>query len=152
MSKAPIIALIAGNLSLPLLVAQNVKKKGGFLVVAGLVGETGLALKKIADVYKEFKLGQLGPMADFFLANGAKKLCLAGGVDRRNVIEGYEPDVEAIKVMEKLQSFQTDSILRAVGGYFEDLGLKVVSAVDLVPELTVKEGLLTKKAPEGEIL
>jgi DUF1009 family protein len=132
--------------------AQKVKERGGRLVVVGLEGETVPEVSQMADHYLETPLGQLGAMADFFLLHGAEKICLAGGVSRDNIISRYRPDQEAVRVMESLECFQTDVILRAVATYLEGRGLKLVSVAELVPELLIKPGLLTAKEPNGELL
>jgi DUF1009 family protein len=147
-----IVGLVAGNRSLPLTAAKAVKARGGRLVVVGLAGETDPAVYDLAEAHVELPLGALGALADFFLGRGASLAALAGGISRESVIARYQPDEEAVKVMESLASFQTDSILRAVAGYLEGRGLELVSVADLAPELLVAPGVLTRKAPEGELL
>jgi DUF1009 family protein len=132
--------------------AKKVKERGGRLVVVGLTGETDPKVAQLADAYLEIPLGHIGLTADFFLEHGVEKLSIAGGVSRENIISRYQPDEEAIKVMEKLSSFQTDSILRAVAGYLEERGLKLLSVAELVPELLIKPGLLTNSKPDPELL
>jgi DUF1009 family protein len=151
-SFSPPIGFIAGNQQLPVLAAQKVKERGDSLVVVGLRGETEPELKTLADHYLETPLGQLDAMAKFFLAHKVQKVCLAGGVSRDNIINSYDPDEEAVKVMEKLTNFQTDTILRAVGDYLESLGLQLVSVTDIVPEIRIKPGVLTQKSPDDEQL
>jgi DUF1009 family protein len=150
-AKAP-IGLIAGNLSLPVLAAEKLKAAGQPLVAVGLKGETSPKIKDLVARYAELPLGQLKPMADFFLRHGAKTICMAGGVSRDSIIDNYEPDEEAQALMEGLDSFHTDAILRAVTSWLEDRGLKLVSVTDLVPELLVAPGLLTAKKPSPEVL
>ena len=91
-------------------------------------------------------------MASFFISHGAGVVALAGGISRDGLITRYEPDEEAAKVMESVDSFQTYTILRAVAGYLESRGLKLVSVAELIPELLVSPGLLTSKAPSGDLL
>jgi DUF1009 family protein len=149
---SPPVGLIAGNQQLPVLAAKRVKESGQTLVVVGLAGETDPVISTISDYYLETPLGQLGKMANFFLDHKVERVCLAGGVSRENIISSYQPDQEAVKVMEKLTSFQTDTILRAVADYLEELGLKLVSVADIIPEILIHPGLLTQKAPDDEQL
>ncbi|MDR2140207.1 MAG: UDP-2,3-diacylglucosamine diphosphatase LpxI [Deltaproteobacteria bacterium] len=146
------VGLIAGNLRLPVLTAQKLRAEGRPLVVVGLVGETAPEVRALADAYVELPLGQLQPLADFFLRNGAQKICMVGGVSRENIIGAYQPDEAALTIMEKLDNFHTDSILRAVAQWLESQGLTLVSVADLAPDLRVPPGLLTKKAPTPELL
>jgi DUF1009 family protein len=76
-------------------------------------------------------------------------MALAGGVSREGLITRYRPDAEAVKVMESLESFQTDAILRAAAAYLEGRGLRLVSVAALAPELLVPAGLLAGSPPAG---
>ncbi|MDR1313865.1 MAG: UDP-2,3-diacylglucosamine diphosphatase LpxI [Deltaproteobacteria bacterium] len=145
------MGFIAGNLSLPLIAARKVKEEGRFLAVAAIKGEASPELEGLADRYAEIPLGQLAPMADFFAGAGVTDVCMAGGVSRESIIRGYSPDGEAVKLMEGLDSFQTDSILRAAAGWLEARGLRLLSVTDLVPEILVKPGLRGAAAPSPEL-
>jgi DUF1009 family protein len=147
-----VTGLIAGNRSLPLMAARAVKARGDALVVAGLAGETDPEVYKLADAFAELPLGALGAMADFFLECGAAVVALAGGVSRDSVVSRYQPDAEAVKVMESLESFQTDAILRGAAAYLESRGLSLVSVADITPELLAAPGTLTRTAPSGGLL
>jgi DUF1009 family protein len=147
-----VVGLIAGNLSLPLLAARRLKAQGRTLVVLGLVEETDPGIYELADHYLEINLGQIGAMGRFLVEHKVEELCIVGGVSRDSIVNSYVPDDEAIEIMESLPNFQTDTILRAVAAYIESLGPKIVSIARLVPELLVKEGLLSDKAPDPELL
>jgi DUF1009 family protein len=133
-------------------VAQKIRDQGSPLVVVGLKGETDPKVATLADAYLELPLGQLQPLADFFLQNGAQKVCLIGGVSRDNVISAYQPDAVALELMATLDNFHTDAILRAVGGWLEAIGLSLVAVTDLVPDLAIKPGQLTKTSPSPSLL
>ncbi|MDR3135361.1 MAG: UDP-2,3-diacylglucosamine diphosphatase LpxI [Deltaproteobacteria bacterium] len=150
--NGPVVGLIAGNMSLPLMAACRLKAQGKTLAVVGLAGETDPRVRELADYYLEVNLGQLGAMGRFLAGHGVGSLCVVGGVSRESVVNSYDPDEEAIRVMETLDNFQTDNILRALAVYVESLGPKVVSVASLVPELLVKPGQLTAKAPGEELL
>ena len=147
-----VVGLIAGNLSLPVMAARRLKAQGLTLVAVGLVGETDPEVYRLADHSLETNLGQIGAMGRFLAGHGVEKLCVVGGVTRQSVVNSYVPDEEAIKIMESLDNFQTDTILRALADYVESLGPRIVSVAELVPELLVKPGLLTPKAPNEELL
>jgi DUF1009 family protein len=152
MSQPQPVGLIAGNLTLPILTAQQLRREGAPLVVVGLKGETDPALQDLADHYLEVTLGHLQPLADFFLHHGARKICMVGGVSRDNITNGYEPDEAAIEVLETLDHFHTDAILRAVTVWLEKRGLTLVSVADLCPDLLVKPGQLTQTTPSPELM
>ncbi|MDR1310051.1 MAG: UDP-2,3-diacylglucosamine diphosphatase LpxI [Deltaproteobacteria bacterium] len=146
------VGLIAGNQGLPLLAARRLKAQGRVLAVIGLTGETDPGVYGLADHFLEVGLGQIGAMGRFLVGHGVGPLCIVGGVSRRSVIDSYVPDEVAIGIMESLEDFQTDTILRAVAGYLESLGPKVVSVASLVPELLVREGQLGALAPAAGLM
>lgn len=145
------LGLIAGNRELPLLVAQKAREAGRPLFVAALAGEADPGLEKLADGLAWVKLGQLRAMLGFFKAARVRDVVMIGGVDRDNIVFNYEPDDLAVEVMEALDDFHTDKILRAVAGRLEREGLRLGAVTDLLPELLTPLGALTRQAP-GEAL
>jgi DUF1009 family protein len=137
---------------LPVMAAGRLKANGHKVVAAGLTGETDPSVYDLCEASEEFNLGQIGAMGDFFVRHKVDYICLIGGISRRSVTNSYVPDETAIGIMESLDNFQTDSILRAVAGYLESLGPKVVSIAEVLPELLVRPGYLTEKRPGADIL
>jgi DUF1009 family protein len=146
------VGLIAGNRSLPLIAARAVRAAGGSLATVALIGEAAPGLKKLSDHYLPLNLGQLDPLAKFFLDLGVKEVAMAGGISRESVLESYDPDEAAIRLMETLPNFQTDTILRGLAGFLEERGLKLVSVTDLAPGLLVTPGTLGSIEPKGALL
>jgi DUF1009 family protein len=146
------VGFIAGNLSLPVIAARKVKEEGRFLAVADIGGEASPELRALADRYAEIPLGALRALTDFFLGCGVTDVCMAGGISRATVIGGYRPDAEAVRLMEGLASFQTDTILRAAAGWLEGEGLRLFSVTDLVPGLLVRPGRLGAAEPSPGLL
>ncbi|MDR2354461.1 MAG: UDP-2,3-diacylglucosamine diphosphatase LpxI [Deltaproteobacteria bacterium] len=146
------VGLIAGNLNLPILVAEKIKAQGLPLCVVGIKGEVSKELSQLADHYLELPLGKLKPLAEFFLLHGCFKVCLAGGISRETILLNYSPDAAALKVLENLPNFQTDTLLRAIGLYLESQSLKLVSVIELAPEIVVPIGQLSRAAPSPALL
>jgi DUF1009 family protein len=146
------VGLIAGNRSLPIIAAKAVKAKGLSLAVCFLKGEALPELLDYADFHITLNLGELIPMREFFLEHNVNELFMVGGIDRENMLETYDPDAEAIALMETLPNFQTDIILRGLSTYLESHGLKLISVTDIVPEILVKPGSLSQVTPSPELL
>jgi len=146
------IGLIAGNGDLPLAVAEKARASGRFLAVAALEGEADPALAGSADEFAWLKLGQLKALAGFFQAAGARDLVMIGGVSRENILFNYDPDEDAAALMESLEDYHNDKILRAFCRWLEDRGFKVRAANELLPELLARPGLLTRTAPDEALL
>lgn len=145
------IGLIAGNRDLPLLVAAKARDLGLPLAAAGIEGEADPALAALAHRFRTVKLGQMRALVDFFLEAGVRDLMMIGGIDRETIILNYEPDEMFLALLEGLDDFQTDRILRAVAGKLEENGLALHAVTELLPELLTPPGLLTRKAPGPEL-
>jgi DUF1009 family protein len=143
---------LAGNLNLPLRVARKLKASGRALAIVGLWGETAPELEALADYFTLLSLGELASVKAFFKECGAEELCLAGGISRESVLFNFKPDRDALDLLATLPSFQTDQLLRAVAAYLEKDGLRLVSALDIAPEISVRPGLLTPREPGEELL
>ena len=142
------IGLIAGNRDLPLMVAEKARALGRRLAVAALEGEAEPALAALADDFVWLKLGRLQATADFFRAAGVRDLVIIGGVSRDNLVLNYDPDEAAAALMETLEDYHTDRILRAFCRWLEERGFEVRAAAELLPELLTPPGLLTRTAPD----
>jgi len=145
------MGLIAGNRELPLMVAAKARQLGRPLVAVGIEGETDLALADLVDGFIMVKLGQFRAMLDFFKVAGVKDLVMIGGIDRETIIFNYDPDEIFVEVMETLDDFHTDKILRALTERLEADGLKLWPVTELLPELLTPPGLLTRAAPDESL-
>ncbi|UQZ90788.1 DUF1009 domain-containing protein [Deltaproteobacteria bacterium Smac51] len=145
------IGLIAGNRELPLMVVRKAKELGRSVIVVGIEGEAEPELEQLADGFAWIRLGQLQATIDFFRAGGVRDLIMIGGISRDNIIFNYEPDDMALEVMESIDDFHTDKILRAVTARLEREGMAFGAVTDLLPELLTAPGVLTKKVPDEEL-
>jgi DUF1009 family protein len=150
LNAAP-LGLIAGNRELPLMVMNKAKELGRPVFVLGIEGEADPGLEKLADRFAWVKLGQLQPIIDFFKEAGGRDLLMIGGISREAIVN-YEPDETAIEVMESIDDFHTDKILRAVAARLEREGLVLGAVPGLLPELLTAPGILGAKQPDADLL
>ncbi len=151
MSRPAPIGLIAGNRDLPLMVAQKAKEIGRPLVVVGIEGEARPELAQLAERAAFIRLGQLQAMLEFLNRAGVRELMMIGGIDRETIILNYDPDEMFIGVLEKLDDFHTDKILRALTSCLEEQGIELKAVSELLPELLTAPGLLTSRAPDPDL-
>lgn len=151
MSAARPIGLLAGNRLLPLMVAEKARELGRPLVTVGIEGEAEPALEAVSSRYAAIKLGQFKAMTDFFLSAGVRDLLMIGGIERDTILLNYEPDDMFIEILESLEDFHTDKILRGITARLEQMGLTLKAVSDLLPELLTAPGVLTAKAPDQDL-
>lgn len=136
------LALVAGQGKLPTLLAeraapQRIVALDGFPPDNVLPDET-------------FRIETLGSLIADFTDRGIEQVVFAGSI-ARPPLDPARIDAKTLplvpRMMAALQSGD-DAALRIVLGFFEEAGLKVVGAQQLVPELLPAVGCLTLRAPE----
>ena len=150
-SKLSPIGLVAGNRELPLMVVRRAKMLGRPSVVVGIEGEADPLLEQLADQFIWVQLGQLTKPLDFFRKAGVRDMVIIGGISRETLVLNYEPDEEAVVLLESLTDFQTDNLLRVVATYLEKMGFNLRPLADILPELLTAPGVLTKCSPSPEL-
>ena len=99
-----------------------------------------------------FCIEHLGSLLDALVSEGIKSVCFAGSIarppiDPSKIDAATMPLVPAM--MEALQQGD-DAALRTVVGFFEDRGIEVIAAHDIVPELLPPAGVHTEKSPDAQ--
>ncbi len=145
-----VVAIVAGGGQFPVLVAQGAKKKGAQVVVIGLAGQVDRDLASHATVYEEIKLGQLGKLLKLCKELGVEEVVFAGKVRKPASLWDIRPDLQALKLWQRLRSRNDDQLLRAVAEEIEAQGFKVVSPTHYLDDLLTPEGVLTQRAPTKE--
>jgi len=140
------LALVAGRGALPGRVIAAREAAGGRVIVCGMAGFD-------ADLPRNdrpFRLETLGSLIAGLRAEGAREVCLCGRVQRPAIDPGAldaatRPLAERIRGA--LGARGDDGALRVFVGLFEEAGLRVRGAHDLVPDLLPAEGVPTRARP-----
>lgn len=140
------IALIAGEGALPARLMEACADAGRNVVVCGVVGHD-------ADLPRNdrpLRLETLGSLIAALKADGVSEVCFCGAV-RRPQIDPALIDAATAPLVERMMGALSaggdDAALRVAIGLFEDAGLSVRAATDLVPDLLPPEGVPTKARP-----
>ncbi|MEM9733704.1 MAG: UDP-2,3-diacylglucosamine diphosphatase LpxI [Pseudomonadota bacterium] len=143
------VGIIAGNGTLPIELAERLVAAGTNVSIFGIQGEADPVLRRYdySDVEWE-KVGRLFAMLE---ARGIERLTMAGGVVGRPQLRLTRLDWGGIRTLPGVLSALLagdNEILSTVMGVFEKRGFQVCGAAELVPELLVGEGVLTKAKPK----
>ncbi len=133
--------LIAGQGDLPVLVASKLKSTQIPFVVYSLKGFKNVSLNGYNPKILEFE--KFGSFIKQLKSLGVKKICLAG-IIKRPVFEVSlidEDTLPLIPTLEKALKSGDDKALRLVISLFESVGLEIIGAHEICPELLVSEGL-----------
>lgn len=143
------IGLIAGNGVLPRLFADAARARGLRVIAVAHRGETDPGLEAMVDAFCWVRLGQLDGIIRALKRYGVNEAVLAGGIGRVRAFTDVRPDFGALKVVAKLRSFRDDALLRAIAGYLESEGIRIVAPTSFVPEVLAPKGHLAGPVPDG---
>ena len=143
----PTIGLVAGNGSLPLLLASSIQGHGYPVVAIGHRGATRRELKGRVNTFHWVNIGELGKIIDFLKGEGIEKAILAGGIPKTHFFSKVKPDARAIQVLIRLKDKEDDAILRAIAEEIESEGIRVISPIPFLREAMAPRGCWTQRTP-----
>ena len=127
------LGIIAGDGLLPAEIAKLYLEQGGMVYIAALEGETDIS-SIINYSYKQFPIGAVGALLEYFVENNVKEIIIIGGLTR--------PDLKSIKVdvagsvliakILKEKLLGDDNILKIISNFIESKGFKVISPKNLL--------------------
>lgn len=146
------IGIVAGSGPFVGPAVSELSRSGFGTVVLGIEGETHPSVKKTADVFTRVRPGAVAQALAFFRCHGVSELLFLGKV-RPDVIFRYDLlDTPARKLLEGIQVRSATALIKAVFGYLEAGGLKVLDPGPLLKPHFCDPGVLTRKKPSSESL
>jgi UDP-2,3-diacylglucosamine hydrolase len=140
MTQPPLDALgmIAGNRSLPLLLARQAREMGvKKLVAVGFHGETDPQLAALVDELVWLKVGQLSKLIQAFKSRQIRRCVMAGQIAPKNLFD-IRPDLRGIFLLFRLKEKNAHTIFGAIGDELKKEG------IDLIPALPWLEPLMPR--------
>jgi UDP-2,3-diacylglucosamine hydrolase len=148
------LGLIAGNGRFPFLVLDAARGAGHDVTVIGLKEETfpdlaDLASRPPAATFHWISINQLGQCISLLKAAGVSQAVMAGQVKHTKLFD-IRPDWTLGRVLMRLATKNTDSLISGVADVLRDEGIDLVDSTALLAPLLAREGVLTKRAPSDE--
>ena len=154
----PPIGLIAGWGRYPVVIAQALKAAGHAVYCVGLKNHADPQLQEICDGYYASGVAQMGRHVAFFRRRGITQATMAGKVFKHQVLFGrwgwlsLVPDLRTFRMFFPLfiagkKDRRDDTILTVIVEEFARCGIELAPATNFAPDLLVKQGLLTRRAP-----
>ena len=144
------IGLIAGSGRFPILLAQEIRKKGYEIVTVAIENEAEKELSNVVDKLNWVNLGQLQKLINVFKENKVRELVMAGKVTKASMYFGLELDDRFKKCLESMKQKNDESILEKLAEEFEKDGIKVKDPSEFLHNFLPKPGLLTNNTPTSE--
>lgn len=150
------VGLLACAGRFPVVFAEKARECGIPVVCVGAHGMADPILKDICTEFTWLKRFSLGALIRTFRRGGVKRWTMAGKFEKRVLFSPWRwirllPDWQMLRFwfFRRRRLNNDDSILLGLIEEFRRSGLECVSALDLCPELLVKEGVLTRRKPNA---
>ena len=148
------IRLLAGRGRFPVLFADKARHLGIPIVCVGIRGEAAPELEGLATRFYWAGIARLGRMIRCFRREGVKRAVMAGKIHKAVMHTPWRilhllPDWTTLRFWygRGRVDNRDDSLLLGVIAEFEAAGVRFESALDICPELLVRAGILTRRAP-----
>jgi DUF1009 family protein len=134
------LGIIAGNRSLPLVLARQARKLGvKRLVAAACEGETDPTLASLVDDIVWLKVGQLSKLISTFKDRGIKKCVMVGQIAPKNLFD-VRPDLRAMGVLFRLKEKNAHTIFGAIADELKKDGVELIEAIPWLKPLMPAAG------------
>jgi DUF1009 family protein len=143
------VAVIAGSGRLPEEVAAKLAEQGRAPFIVALEGE-GPGDRFSAYDHILMPMEEGANLLSILRQHDIGRIVLAGGVSRRPNPWKLRKNLRLVAMLARFLiplARGDDNLLRAVTRYFEDNGIKVTGAHEIVPDLLAREGPMTKTKP-----
>ena len=148
------LGLIAGNGRFPFLVLDAARGAGHDVTVIALKEEAfpdlaDLASRPPVAAFHWISINQLGQCISLLKAAGVSQAVMAGQVKHTKLFD-IRPDWTLGRVLMRLATKNTDSLISGVADVLRDEGIDLVDSTALLAPLLAREGVLTKRAPTDD--
>lgn len=154
-SREP-VGLLACAGRFPIVFAEKARECGISVVCVGVAGMADPALERLCAEFTWLRRASLGAVIRAFRRGGVRRWTMAGKFHKHVIYYPWRwvrfvPDWRMVRFywLRKRRANNDDSLLLGLIDEFRAEGLECVSALDLCPELLVKEGVLTRRGPSA---
>lgn len=146
------IGVIAGAGLLPLIITQELKKRGYRVITVALQGLANNELSNYSDVFELINIGKVGKIIDFLKNNNIKEIILTGKVPKEIIFERdkIKPDMRALKMLFSAKIRGDNELLKIVEKELLTEGIRIIEIFKVFPEFITPNGVLTIKKPTKE--
>lgn len=148
------VGLLACAGRFPILFAEKARECGIPVVCVGVSGMADPVLHTLCHEFHWLRRPSLGFAIRAFLSGGVRRWAMAGKFHKAILFQPWRwlrfiPDWRFLRgwYFRRRRANNDDSLLLALIEEFRAGGLECVSALDLCPELLVREGVLTRLSP-----
>ncbi len=143
--------LIAGNGRFPFLVLEGARASGVEMVVAAIKEETAPEIEELTPQIEWVGVGQLGRLIRFFKREQVTHAIMAGQVKHHQIFRlNALPDLRMVRLLARLASKNTDSLIGAVAAELAREGITLVDSTTFLESFIARSGVLTRRSPSRQ--
>ena len=152
-TKQKKLGIIAGGGILPQILINHCRQSGRDFFVLAIEGNADKAIFTEDVPHKWIRIGQAGTGFKKMHEQKAEEIVMIGTI-HRPTFSDLVPDLRTAAFFARigLKSIGDDGILRALIKEIESENMRVVGIHEVLPDLLVKEGCLTKSKPDKQAL
>lgn len=140
------LALIAGDGSLPVLLAKRIISENLLSLVIVLQGSKE-RFDFAGNMVHESSPGKVGTIIKLLKSNEINKMIMIGKIDKTAFIERKGFDFKALQLIKKIKDGNDMSIFNIIQKELDKIGIEIVQQDLYLKDMIVQKGLLTKRKP-----
>ena len=144
------IGIIAGSGKYPFFILEQAQRRGCTCIVAGIKGETELALEGVSSEFEWFEVDGILEIIPFFKRASVQEIFLAGKIDPRLIFKKKKFNAFSQALLAQVQDKSPTTLIKAAINFIEASGIKVKDPSELLSDTFCREGVLTEKDPSPE--
>ena len=118
--------LIAGDGSLPVIMAENAKKNGFNVIAISLSSDNRKELKKYCSKVFVFGPGEIGKIRKTLKDEGIKQVTFIGKVHKGLLLRCPKFDAEALRLLKEMERLNDDAVMLKIVDLLEEQGIQVL--------------------------
>jgi DUF1009 family protein len=142
--------VIAGAGSLPVILAQEVKRAGKQVLVISITRDFDERLSSLTPEFYQIGVGRVKKIIDTLVENDAKEMVIIGRVSKDLLFKPTHLDTKAIRILSRLRDKSDSSIFEAIAAEIESAGIKLVDQRSHLGRLLPQKGVITKRKPSRD--
>jgi DUF1009 family protein len=151
MKKIERIGLLAGEGRLPIIFADEARKKGTKVIALAAKGIASKTLGDHVDKIYWIDLSEAGKLPLICLTNRIRALVMIGKIPKSIFFKkDFSKSKEISSFLNDTENRSDDSILRDVSRKVEKLGFTFINPIDFLSDFMPEKGTLAKREPTAE--
>ncbi len=143
------LAIIAGNGDLPKLIIKECEQKNSDFIIILVAGESN---HKDYEKYKHHivEIGHVSKALNILKEHKVKNIVFAGGIKKPS-FSNVKVDKKGAVLLSKIianKIFGDNNILTTITNFFSKEGFNIIGADELITDIVLKKGVLTKTKPK----